>query len=270
MKKQLLILAVLIIHAISGSAQTFFTGFDTPAEQNKWTIYRLESLSSYNFTFTSSSSVSSPYSVYHDYPMNGAVEDWFISPKLVFTGDSSNISVYSKILAMSVPPDVYYGLWISFGSKSPLDGDYTEIADLTLFPAASNTWLDTGFTVPVTSDTGYVAIKYKAGDFQWLMLYFDNITVDSAFEASPSAIPDISREDLISVYPNPAEDKIYIDKSAQENITVEFRNIQGQLVKEILLSDNKTTVDIQDLSKGIYTIRLMKDQSVSVSKFIKL
>lgn len=75
----------------------------------------------------------------------------------------------------------------------------------------------------------------------------------------------------LMVYPNPAREKIFIKISGQSSIsTLAIVNIAGSVVKRIKVSNlTIVSVDILNLSPGLYYIKTMQEQSFRVVPFIK-
>ena len=73
----------------------------------------------------------------------------------------------------------------------------------------------------------------------------------------------------LSIYPNPANDKLNIDGNALSEIII--TDIVGRIEKKIILGgSNHTTIDIHNLSKGIHIIQSVSNNGKkSISKFIK-
>ncbi len=72
----------------------------------------------------------------------------------------------------------------------------------------------------------------------------------------------------ITIYPNPAKDKISIIGIQSNNLQIAIYNSTGETVmlKQI---KNNNEVDVSSLSKGIYMIKIMNANKNSVFKFIK-
>ena len=70
-----------------------------------------------------------------------------------------------------------------------------------------------------------------------------------------------------SVYPNPTKDILIIE--APENSTVEIINSTGQTVKCQALLKSKNTINIKELSGGIYSIKINSGKEIIVKKIIK-
>jgi len=71
----------------------------------------------------------------------------------------------------------------------------------------------------------------------------------------------------ILIYPNPAKDNLTIE--IYKNATVEIVNLQGQIVKNITLTNYKNDIDIKKLIDGVYLIKITTDKEIIVKKFIK-
>jgi hypothetical protein len=70
----------------------------------------------------------------------------------------------------------------------------------------------------------------------------------------------------IKIYPNPASDRIFI--IFPSNSEIQIFNIAGQVIKTILGTEEKTIVDLKDLSKGLYVIKIKSDKENTIQKFV--
>jgi hypothetical protein len=61
------------------------------------------------------------------------------------------------------------------------------------------------------------------------------------------------QEDLISVYPNPTRDILYVDTPI--NISGEILNLQGQIIKVVNLK-NGSAIDVSGFSPGVYLLQI--------------
>ena len=77
-----------------------------------------------------------------------------------------------------------------------------------------------------------------------------------------------SQEDLtILYYPNPAKD--FLNVIITESGTFEVRTIEGELISNRVVNKGAVTIDISDLSKGMYLINVKTENGVVVKKFVK-
>lgn len=72
----------------------------------------------------------------------------------------------------------------------------------------------------------------------------------------------------IRLYPNPANNYLMVDAENGGNVTIEIRNINASLV--LTRDDNSRLIklDIRDLKPGLYFVRTMSGDSVSVEKLL--
>ncbi len=74
----------------------------------------------------------------------------------------------------------------------------------------------------------------------------------------------------ISIYPNPATDKITLETSgATKESNLVIINIAGQEIITQQISELKTVIDISTLPSGIYFVRMTNDKTVEVGKLLK-
>ena len=73
--------------------------------------------------------------------------------------------------------------------------------------------------------------------------------------------------DGMMVFPNPATDNITIETPQKSEI--EILNIQGQIIKTAKSDGKETTIDLRNLSSGVYIIKAKTERGVAVKKFIK-
>ena len=76
-----------------------------------------------------------------------------------------------------------------------------------------------------------------------------------------------ARVDQITVVPNPANH--IIEVSTLPESLIEITNIQGQLIKTLTTTGNKTNIDVSALACGVYVVQVKTAKGVAVSKFIK-
>jgi hypothetical protein len=74
--------------------------------------------------------------------------------------------------------------------------------------------------------------------------------------------------DRINIYPNPANDKIYISNLIEENTSIKIYDIKGSLVFENRIS-NEEYLNISKLSKGVYQIKFEGSDWNETRKLIK-
>ena len=130
----------------------------------------------------------------------------------------------------------------------------TESFDSGFFTGAGNTFT---YTFNQVGSTDYVCDPH-AGNMN------GTVTVTST--------AGISENNLLSfeMYPNPVSDVLNIQlPTGTEKAEVSVFDYTGRLVSSKTISSNDTGIDVQQISKGIYMIRVATNTKIGVQRFIK-
>jgi len=121
---------------------------------------------------------------------------------------------------------------------------------------------ETDYTSLAFSPSGKPYVTY--GDFHYggktTVMKYDSVMVGINEQ----------QETRLSLYPNPATDKITIEASSEPTKSqLTISSISGQALITHQITEPKTQLDISDLPRGVYFVRVTDDRAVSVGKFIK-
>ncbi len=72
----------------------------------------------------------------------------------------------------------------------------------------------------------------------------------------------------VLIYPNPADDVIYIDFDQLREIEITLLDVQGKEVLKQKLTDLRNQVDISALRKGVYFLKLEGEGFLKIEKVI--
>lgn len=142
---------------------------------------------------------------------------------------------------------------------------------LTLIPGQWNS-IDLLLTNLKANNPASDFTKVKQVGF-WLVngtFYMDNLFFYKGNYETKTAVPDITAETIVSMYPNPVQDKLQVN-SEQIISQVIVRNLIGQAVKNVEVNSNETTLDFSQISAGNYFVTLkLADGRFTTRKIIKL
>ncbi len=79
----------------------------------------------------------------------------------------------------------------------------------------------------------------------------------------------IENSNTLKIFPNPANDKIYINNIERQILKVQIFNVVGECVIQKVLDNTNNEICIDFLSKGIYVIKINCDKWSMQQKFIK-
>ena len=74
---------------------------------------------------------------------------------------------------------------------------------------------------------------------------------------------------FLNLYPNPASEKVTIITDMTEHSSISIYNLQGQLLLQQQIQQGKTDIDISELAKGVYILRLYSNARVEDGRIIK-
>lgn len=188
----------------------------------------------------------------YSYNTDGATggDDYFVLPGINFTaGTNYNINFWHKVFDGLYPESFQ----VKMGTTANAGGLTTVLVDK---PGQADTaWNNesVNFTVPTTG-VYYIAFYCNSNADQW-RLAIDDVTIDLN-----NGVAENSQE-VISVFPNPANDRLYID--AKNVNTVEIFNLTGARVASY---GNQNTINISDLAQGTYLVKVITDNKVTTQK----
>jgi len=124
------------------------------------------------------------------------------------------------------------------------------------------------YSANIPSGAKYIAIQAtEIGEFQyWFWMYPNYVLLDNITIAEGDGIEDITSEDNVSIYPNPANNVINVNAASNIN-TVEVFNMMGQKVAAFDANDTHVQINTTALSNGMYMMRITTENGVSNQKF---
>ena len=75
------------------------------------------------------------------------------------------------------------------------------------------------------------------------------------------------KNNIFSVYPNPAKDSFFIESSANSNL-ISLYTLNGILIRKFKSNLNRTQIDVDDLERGVYILEISNDSAVNYQKIL--
>lgn len=212
---------------------------------NNWTVVNAPSTS-----FTSNT-------LSYSYDPNNAANAWFFTTGLDLTAGTSYDVTYSygnNDTTYSENLKVTCGNFVDPSAMTTVLADHPGIADATLHT-------ETVTFTPTTSGVYYFGFNAYSDANQW-DLYVDDISISASLSNTTFAA------NKFSFYPNPVKDVLNI--SYTKTITqVNVYNIVGQEVAVKSINDTQSKIDMSNLSKGTYMVKVTSEGLTQTIKVLK-
>lgn len=139
-------------------------------------------------------------------------------------------------------------------------------AELTSSATSNNQWYFNGNPISEATSQTYSAIA--TGSYQVGVSSEDGcISMSDIYTVTTTGGINIISDKDIKIYPNPAKDNIVIEGVSKAKI--ELFNLQGQFIKNVNATGNKTSMDISDVNNGVYSIKITTTDGIIVKKISK-
>jgi GH25 family lysozyme M1 (1,4-beta-N-acetylmuramidase) len=186
------------------------------------------------------------------------VQDWMTSVKSQ-TGITPVLYTAASIAAYMGSAVNVYPLWIA-------DPDGSSTAP----PTSIGVW--TNWTFKQYSWTGTVN-GIATGTSVDLNVFNGDMNAFDAFISCPTGMAAENQKlNRFNLYPNPATELITLENNAtdlNQEMTLSVYNMQGRLVIQQTLKQQKTEINISDYTSGIYILKIQTSDGIETKKFIK-
>lgn len=210
--------------------------------------------------------------------------------KSIFRG-VSDIGLQAKGIWINNSAYAYYsmkngdGFAKKFGGKTGNDSDYFRIK---IYLHAERKIKDSAIFYLADFRNSDNSKDYIIKDWTYLkfneLTYFDTITfklessdvgqfgmntpaffcIDEIESFKVTSVNELTNRGNLKVYPNPSSNRIFVDFNKDFSV-INIIDLQGKVV----LTSNKTEINIEGLENGIYLCQLVTDTGITSTKFIK-
>ncbi len=184
------------------------------------------------------------------YATNGPNNDWFITPALVLSNNST-FSFWARSANNT------YGLEQFRVAVSTDDENYTYIAGNSQTSIeAPVAWTQFSYDLSqYAGQTLYIAIICVSDDV--FAFFIDDISVSGTLAKDDEKIADIN------IYPNPAKEIVNITLP-EDNAQIDIVNVLGQTVKSVNTTSANETISLEGMEKGMYFFCIrMQDKTIT-------
>ena len=111
---------------------------------------------------------------------------------------------------------------------------------------------------------------FEGGAFGILTAYSKNNQTFGVFTDSTSILTGvfIPEKYAVTIFPNPAKDKLYINHFSNGVNTIQLINSMGNIVKTVKSQSSNNEIAVEDIANGIYIVRILADKHIETKKVL--
>lgn len=209
----------------------------------------------------------------YPYPFKGIIDDVMLYDRVLSDSEITHYGTPDTCGTITVNPIAVTGsvggnvtYYVSSTIASPVyqwqiftSGSFANLTDI---PPYSGTNTD---TLKITGVSGSIS----GSQFRCIVSGSFGCTDTSNSALLTTSIDDLTSNDIVTVYSNPATNTVVIQ--APENLSsVSLINNIGQIVEMKIIANSSLTWDMSNLPSGIYFFKIQKNNSVLLRKVLKL
>jgi Secretion system C-terminal sorting domain/Outer membrane protein Omp28 len=259
--------------AASTLAQNFLTTTFPPAN---WTVLSDDAIKWTRSTAGNAGAGSAKIDFYNS--TAGSVDELLIenqdftgasNPTITFDVASAPYSSENDELKVDVS-DNCGTTWTTVYQKSGATLNTAPATTAAFTPTSASQWRAETVSLPAFTNPSNVIVKFVGTSDYGNNTYVDNINLNKVLSITKTAAIEINNLD---VFPNPTKDNLQLRFTTVDPKQTEMKiyNALGKLVKTQTLDKlsvglNRLTIDVKDLSTGVYSVQLVQKNEFSVSK----
>jgi len=287
---------------INTSATSYTLSGLTAASTYQWQVMAVNQYGSSSYSATQTFTTSNNPITYCASKGNNVTYEWIarvqFSEMNNVTGKNSGYADFTSMtatVALGETLPVYYQagfrstkytehwtIWIDFNHNGTFDTD----EKVSYGSSSSSDLLTSNITIPSTALLGTtrmrVSMKYASAstacetfsygeveDYTINVLQTRTTTLSEPLMAEN--ISDEAPDFAFNVYPNPAVDEVTIELSGIEgDLMLTIYNLNGSLVYESLINKANNKINVGQLPKGIYLIKIDEQKMPLIKRFVKM
>ena len=174
----------------------------------------------------------------------------------------------------------YWAVWIDFNQNGTFDADEKVASG----SSSSSATLSATVAIPTTALLGNtrmrVSMKYNAAQtaceafsYGEVEDYTVNISNSAPAVDNTSFAESLNDKavEAYTIYPNPVSDLLNVTLNGIEGeVSLRIYDLQGRLVKQTLLNNFDTQINVEDLAKGVYIISVDEEKMPINKRFVKM
>jgi hypothetical protein len=196
-------------------------------------------------------------------------DDWMITPAINFNAYENEVLRFRSSMKdyddNSVHINLYYSTNYS-GSGDPSGFTWHSLSDQAYWSPGDYEWVESG-DIDLSGIDGnkvYIAFRYDSQAGSGKTWQIDDIGIT----ADPNSVNSYEVDQSFRVYPNPAQDYIYISSTKYQVMDISIIHSSGKVVLQQNNIHEMSKLDISNLAAGYYLLRIENGKNISIISLI--
>jgi len=189
---------------------------------------------------------------------------YFLENYAYYVKESADIDdLDSKILSSDID-------WVNvYCNVNDIDTVYrlTGVAGLTLKKALMATWNNENIDIDYTTLKKNNLAWYKTNQNEWVLIKV-NIETNKIYQTL-NVINIDNQANKLNIYPNPVTNVLNVSVENNLDFKYSIYNSKGDLVKTGLSNNKVASIDVTEIARGMYILKIVSNENTYTAKFIK-
>jgi hypothetical protein len=214
----------------------------------------------------------------YNYGSVGEVDEFTVEPIDLSSASAASVSFnvaharysasYTDALEVLVSSDcgaTWTSVWAKSGTTLATAANTTAA-----FTPTANQWRAECIDLTTFSGNNKVFVMFRSTNGYGNNIYVDDINVTTS--ACPTGIADVTNDNNLSIYPNPANSSVNMNFNLvdRSEVTVNVYNTLGEVVyteyKGSMVGQNIVTINTENFSNGMYMVELVAGDTKTVTR----
>ncbi len=134
--------------------------------------------------------------------------------------------------------------------------------------SATYQWYDALTDLPISGETNQSFIPLLNGTYK-VEITYGTCTEFSDDIVFATLLVEAFEEGEISIFPNPVKTVINLETNLDEKLTIKLFNVSGKVILNTSSDKKNTSIDVSELTSGIYFLKVNTEQKSGTFKIIK-
>jgi uncharacterized delta-60 repeat protein len=121
----------------------------------------------------------------------------------------------------------------------------------------------------LTGETNDLLVTTQNGSYVVEVTNANGCTGTDTIQVTNTGIADLSNKNLVSIYPNPINDVLFINNYSASTVEVSIFDLNGKMILKSAVANGINKMDVSTLTAGVYMIETKAGENTSRQRLVK-